>query len=101
MRSFVLLAAIVLMAAPLAACNRQPANKQQSVPTMQTGERGRNGGLRNLCGDDLQKFCSQQRGRERRTCLQSHLNELSDQCKNALEGRGRVRVRRWMRFRPH
>jgi hypothetical protein len=49
---------------------------------------GARGGLRQACGSDLEKFCAaDQRGRERRLCLQSHADQLSADCKAALAAR--------------
>ena len=54
------------------------------------GERnGQRHGLRRECRDDLEKFCAaDQTGRDRRTCLESHLSEISADCKAAVEARG-------------
>ena len=46
-------------------------------------------GMRKACGSDLEKFCAaDQTGRDRRTCLESHLSEISADCKAAVEARG-------------
>ncbi len=46
------------------------------------------GGLRRACSTDLEKFCAaDQRGRDRRMCLQSHIDQLSADCKEALASR--------------
>ena len=49
---------------------------------------GGHGGLRRACSADLEKFCAaDQKGRDRRLCLQSHLDQLSEDCKAALAAR--------------
>jgi hypothetical protein len=49
---------------------------------------GGRGGLRHACSTDLEKFCAaDQRGRDRRLCLQSHIDQLSADCKAALAAR--------------
>jgi hypothetical protein len=60
------------------------------------GERnGQRHGLRRECRDDIEKFCAaDQTGRDRRQCLESHLSELSADCKTAVEARGRKGGRR-------
>jgi len=59
------------------------------------GEGGRAGGLRQACSTDLEKFCAaDQRGRDRRMCLQSHIDQLSADCKAALAERQQRRRRR-------
>jgi hypothetical protein len=112
-----LLPALVLFAAfvPLAACN-QNANKAPAAhgntPGMaehgmrglhlgRGGHGGRGGGghgghgLRRACATELQQYCAtQERGRERRDCLQSHMDQLSADCKAAVEARGRGRRQR-------
>ncbi len=51
------------------------------------GEQG-HGGLRRECRADIEQFCSaDQTGRDRRQCLQSHIDKLSDACKAALAAR--------------
>jgi hypothetical protein len=55
----------------------------------QRQERGEHrGGLRRDCRDDIEKFCAaDQTGRDRRLCLQSHLDQLSAGCKTAVQDR--------------
>jgi hypothetical protein len=83
---------LMLAVVPLAACNQQ----QNKAPVVH--ERGAGGGghgLRKACAADLEKFCAgQERGRERRECLQSHLDQLSSDCKAAVQARGEGRRRR-------
>jgi hypothetical protein len=61
------------------------------------GEARREGGhtgMRKACGTDLEKFCaSDQKGRDRRMCLQSHMDQLSADCKTALSERRQRRHR--------
>ena len=113
--------AFLLACAPLAGCNQQRGNKHQTAQEQggqgekgrraerreraedseqgEVGERGRRGGrghgLRRVCADELQKYCAgDERGRERRECLQTHLDQLSADCKAAVEARGERRHRR-------
>jgi hypothetical protein len=54
----------------------------------ETRAEGGRGGLRHACSADLEKFCAaDQRGRDRRLCLQSHVDQLSADCKAALAAR--------------
>ena len=61
------------------------------------GEARREGGhmaMRKACATDLEKFCAaDQRGRDRRMCLQSHMDQLSADCKTALSERRQRRHR--------
>ncbi|MFL5237778.1 MAG: hypothetical protein ACJ8EL_09285 [Rhizomicrobium sp.] len=84
MRKSVLSLALTLVCVPLAACNQQQSNKQA------VHERARGGhGLKKACAEDLSKYCAgQDRGRERRDCLQTHLDQLSADCKAAVSARG-------------
>jgi len=115
--------AIALACVPLSACNQergaghrerqgsqgteqgnqatQPnqGTEQGNQSAQQAGapeeSRRRGHGLRRACGDELAKYCSgQDRGRQRRDCLQSHMDQLSADCKAALEERGARRRRR-------
>jgi hypothetical protein len=52
------------------------------------GENGGHGGLRRSCRADIEQFCAaDQKGRDRRECLQSHMDKLSADCKTALQDR--------------
>jgi hypothetical protein len=92
----------LLLVLALAACNQQPVKKQQNTSsstatttTQQatTGERHR--GLRKACATELAQYCpGDQRGRARRDCLQSHMDQLSADCKASLESRGAGRAGR-------
>jgi len=67
------------------ACRPHPENGR--------GEEGREGhaghGLRRACAADLEKFCvADQKGKDRRECLQSHIDQISADCKAALEKHG-------------
>ena len=83
-------------AIPLAACNPQQAVKKAAKLDRDRGDRGGRGGhgLKKACAADIAKFCSGDRGRERRQCLQTHVNELSADCKDAVNKRGGGRHRR-------
>jgi hypothetical protein len=87
--------ALVLLSVPISSCNQQ-TNRHAGVHERGEGREARGGrGLRKACGADLQKYCaSQERGRERRDCLQSHVDQLSADCKAALQARGEHRRRR-------
>ncbi len=52
------------------------------------GDGGRRVGLRKACREELEQFCaSDQTGRDRKLCLQSHMDKLSADCKTALQER--------------
>ena len=56
----------------------------------QRGERGdrHGGGLKRVCRNDIEQYCAaDQKGRDRRECLQNHLDQLSADCKTALQER--------------
>jgi len=92
MRTSVLGLVLVLGCVSLVACNQQQTNKGEAVHER---ERGGHGGLRRTCAADLEKYCAgQARGRERRTCLQEHMDQLSADCKAAVQARGERRRRR-------
>jgi hypothetical protein len=64
-------------------CKPHPGNGGR-----ETRAEGGHGGLRQACSTDLEKFCAaDQRGRDRRMCLQSHIDQLSADCKTALASR--------------
>ena len=87
---------------PLAACNQQQAakkeNKLERTLGIDRGDRGDRGGrghgLKRACAADIEKFCGNDRGRERRQCLQTHLDQLAADCKEAVEKRGAGRRNR-------
>ena len=84
---------LLLAVVPLAACNQQASK----APVVHERERGGGGGhgLRKVCAADMEKFCAgQERGRGRRECLQSHLDQLSADCKAAVQARGQGHRRR-------
>ncbi len=91
---------LALAYVPLSACNQQPVKKATSIFKQERRgdhERRRGGGhgLKRACAADLEKYCAgQDRGRARRECLQSHLDQLSADCKTAVESRGKGRRRR-------
>jgi hypothetical protein len=97
--------AILVIAAPLAGCNQQQGNKRHTAQErvekgerVENGERGerrgRGHGLRRVCTDELQKYCAgDERRREKRECLQNHMDQLSADCKAAVEARGERRRR--------
>jgi hypothetical protein len=106
-RSF-LAAALFAALIPLTACNQNankaPAGQGKTAAMQDRGERGERGGrghrgggghgLRRACASELQQYCAtEQKGRERRDCLQNHLEQLSADCKAAVEARGRGRRR--------
>jgi len=100
---------LLLGLAPLTACNQHKHN--QAPAAHEHHERGmlgerrergmmgeRRGGrarLRQACADDIAKYCStMDRPRLKRQCLQGHLDQLSADCKSAVESRGGGRRRR-------
>jgi hypothetical protein len=102
---------LALACVPLSACNQQQSKKAEAVHERERGAEqekqggagnagndfGRKGGrgLRRACASDLQQYCaSAERGRARRECLESHLSQLSADCKAAVEARGHGRRRR-------
>jgi hypothetical protein len=89
-KTAILLACLTCL--PMIACKPHPGSILRAGDhERRHEERGgqRHGGLRRDCRDDLEKFCAaDQKGRDRRTCLQSHINEISAECKTAVEARG-------------
>ncbi len=81
MKSSLVRATVILLGIALAACNQQ-TNKNQNA------QRGGHG-LKRACATEIQQYCAGQRGRERRTCLQDHMSQLSDSCKSAVQARGK------------
>ena len=45
------------------------------------------GGPMAACRDDMQKFCADKTGPDRRACMQDNHDKLSDACKQALAAR--------------
>lgn len=94
----------LLLVLALAACNQQPAKKEQNTSnstatttatTQQAAGGERHRGLRKACATELAQYCpGDQRGRARRDCLQSHMDQLSADCKASLEARGAGRAGR-------
>jgi hypothetical protein len=89
-KATVLLACLICL--PVIACKPHPGKlfrgADHAERSEKHGESGKHHGLRRACRDDLAKFCAaDQKGRDRRQCLQSHLSELSADCKTAVEAR--------------
>jgi hypothetical protein len=85
-KATVLLACLVCL--PVIAC--KPGKIMRGAEHGQRSEeRGgkHHGGLRRSCRDDIEKFCADKAKSERRECLQAHLNDLSADCKTAVEAR--------------
>ena len=74
----------------LAACDRHN-NPLRNLTGHERGERhegGGRGGIRRACSAELEQYCAaDQKGRDRRLCLESHQDKLSADCKAALEAR--------------
>ena len=88
-KATVLLACLVCL--PVIACKPHPGKIMRGADHVQRSEErnGKHRGLRRACRDDIEKFCAaDQTGRDRRMCLQTHVNELSADCKTAVEARG-------------
>ena len=102
---------LVLACVPLAACHQQHSARHQAAQQRNQAtdqgsntepqangreeRRGRGHGLRRTCAEDLEKYCAgKDRRRERRECLQSHMDQLSPDCKAALQERGEHHRRR-------
>ncbi|HEY0266175.1 MAG TPA: hypothetical protein VGC16_05440 [Rhizomicrobium sp.] len=45
------------------------------------------GGRMAACRDDMQKFCADKTGPDRRACMMANKDKLSDGCKSALAAR--------------
>jgi len=77
--------------------NQATEQRNQEAPrtNAREGRRGRGHGLRRACAEELEKYCAgKDRGRQRRECLQSHMDQLSADCKTALQERGERRRHR-------
>jgi len=87
-KAAILLACLVCL--PVIACKPHPGKILRGGDRIQRSEErnARHHGLRRACRDDIEKFCAaDQTGRDRRACLNTHLNELSADCKAAVEAR--------------
>jgi hypothetical protein len=74
------------------ACKPHPAAQAargiERQQRMEQRDGERRGGMRRVCRSDIEQFCaSDQTGRDRRECLQSHMDKLSADCKTALQDR--------------
>jgi len=90
--------ALMLLSVPIVSCNQQTnrhgVSRERGMGRENREARGGHG-LRRACAADLAKYCAgDQRGRERRDCLQTHLDQLSADCKAAVQARGERRRRR-------
>jgi hypothetical protein len=94
MKTFPLLLA-ALMCLGIAGCERHGGQAERMGARAvghgmrgERGERGGHGGIRRACEADIEQFCAaDQKGRDRRECLQSHMDKLSADCKAAIEAR--------------
>jgi hypothetical protein len=94
-KATVLLACLFCL--PMIACKPHPGKMMRGADHAERSEdrAGHRGGLRRACRDDIEKFCAaDQKGRDRRNCLESHLSDLSADCKTAVEERGHKGGRR-------
>lgn len=72
---------VSLFCLALMGCKPHPGGRE-------TRAEGGHAGLRQACSTDIEKFCAaDQKGRDRRRCLQSHVDQLSADCKTALAAR--------------
>lgn len=75
----------------LASCDRHAGRAVRGAAHAERSERqaGQGHGLKRACRADIEQYCvASQKGRERKQCLESHLDKLSDGCKQALTERG-------------
>lgn len=82
---------VLSLCVPMLGCKPHPGKILRGGDRIHRQEerQGRHHGLKRMCRDDIAKFCAgDQSKRERRQCLQSHLNEVSSDCKTAIESRG-------------
>jgi hypothetical protein len=91
MRKAALLVACLLSVSVLG-CRPHPGHVMRGLRmehrNAERGERAEHRGLRRVCRSDIEQFCaSDQTGRDRRMCLESHLDKLSADCKTAVEAR--------------
>lgn len=74
-------AAFLLMAAGAAAAQDQPTAQ---APAQGQGRGGPGmAAMRQACAADMQKFCADKAGPDRRQCMRDHEAEFSDGCKAA------------------
>jgi hypothetical protein len=79
---------VCLLCLAVMACKPRPDGREARAE-------GGHSGLRRACSTDLEKFCvADQTGRDRRKCLQSHIDQLSADCKTALAARQQRRHNR-------
>ena len=75
----------------LAGCDRHPAGTaaRETIRAERGARAGGGGhGLKRECREDIEQYCvASQKGRERRQCLESHIDKLSAGCKQALSER--------------
>jgi hypothetical protein len=72
----------------LAGCDRHAMRATRQIERSER-QAGQAHGLKRACRADIEQFCAaSQKGRERRQCLESHSDKLSDGCKQALSERG-------------
>ena len=93
MKTFPLLLAAVTCLG-LAGCERHAEHAAARLGTRAAMHEGRGegragrGGIRRACEADIEQFCAaDQTGRDRRQCLESHMDKLSNDCKTAVEAR--------------
>jgi hypothetical protein len=97
MKKFSLCLILLIGFVPLAACNQQNSNRAPGIHQRHErgmfGQRRAGGGgrgrFRQACADDVAKYCSgMNRPRLLRQCLQSHLDQVSADCKTTIENFG-------------
>lgn len=82
-----------LMTIGIAGCERHAGQAarmggREAAHGMRGERAGGHGGIRRACETDIEQFCAaDQSGRDRRECLQSHMDKLSADCKAAMEAR--------------
>jgi hypothetical protein len=83
---------VAVMGVGLAGCERHGEHAAARLGGHEAMREGRGerhgGGIRKACEADIEQFCAaDQTGRDRRQCLESHLDKLSAGCKTAVEAR--------------
>lgn len=80
-----------LLCVGVVACKPQHAarNIMREQRIEHRGDRDhRGGGIKRACRNDIEQYCTaDQTNRDRRQCLQSHLDKLSADCKTAVQNR--------------